>query len=455
MAMDYAARTAAELARALRSGRIDAVEIAEWTLDAAAQCGDQAIFTELTPERARKEARAARKRLRAGSPNSMLDGLPVAWKDLFDLKGRVTTAGSLVLKSEAPAKQDAAIIATGAKAGLVSIGCTNMTEFAYSAIGYNPHYGTPWNPSDPDVLRSPGGSSSGSAVAVARGLVAIAFGSDTGGSVRIPAAFTGITGYKSSTGRYSMAGVFPLSVTLDSLGPLTRSVEDCILADAVTRGLVKPAIRKRSLKGLELAVPGNVVLDDCDGAVIDNFEAALGRLRRQGVRIRRIAIPAFDEIPSLIARHGHLLGAEAYALHRARVTGPDAARMDPRVAGRILLAEKMSAYDLVSVQQARRRLITETDQLVGDAIVVFPTVPITAPAIEPLVRDLSEFLKTNLRALRNTMLGNFLDWCGVSVPSGADKEGLPTGFLFNARHNRDADVLSVAWSCERAVRGDA
>ncbi len=455
MSTDYTSQTAAELGRGLRSGKIDAVELADWTLDAAANSGDAAIFTELTAERARKEARAARQRLRAGSPHSVLDGVPVAWKDLFDLKGRVTTAGSVVLKSEPPAKVDAAIVAAGAKAGLVSIGCANMTEFAYSALGFNPHYGTPWNPADTRVQRSPGGSSSGSAVAVARGIVAIGFGTDTGGSIRVPASFNGITGYKSSTARYSMAGVFPLSVTLDSLGPLAHSVEDCILADAVTRGLAKAQIRKRPLKGLQLVVPSNAVVENCEPAVIGNFEATLARLRKAGVRIRRIAIPAFDEIPALIAKHGHLLGAEAYHLHRERITGPDASRMDARNVTRIRLVEKMTAYDLVAMQQARRRLIASTNALVADAILVFPSTPFTAPEVEPLERDPAEFLKINLRAMRNTMPGNFLDWCGVSVPCGLDAKGLPTGFLFNAIHNHDENVLSVAWSCEGAVRGEA
>lgn len=455
MAADFKGWTAAELGRGLRAGKIDAVELTAWTLDAAANSGDAAIFTELTAKRARTEALAARKRLRAGSPSSVLDGVPVAWKDLFDLKGRVTTAGSVVLKSEPPAKQDAALVAAGAKAGLVSIGCTNMTEFAYSALGFNPHYGTPWNPADTHVQRAPGGSSSGSAVAVSKGLLPIGFGSDTGGSIRVPASFNGITGYKSSTGRYSMAGVYPLSVTLDSLGPLAHTVEDCILADAVTRGLAKAKIRKRPLKGLELILPSNAVLENCEPAVIGNFEAALARLRKAGIRVRRIAIPAFDEIPALIAKHGHILGAEAYHLHRERVTGPDAARMDARNVTRIRLVEKMTAYDLVALQQARRRLIASTNALVGDTILVFPATPFPAPEVEPLERDPAQFLKVNLRTMQNTMPGNFLDWCGVSVPCGTEANGLPTGFLFNAIHGHDEDVLAVAWSCEGAVRGES
>ena len=248
-----APRTAAALGADLRTGRLDAVELTERTLAAINSHGDKAIFIEVFAARARREAAAAAARLKAGRPLSPLDGVPAAWKDLFDVEGKVTTAGSVVLKSDPSAARDAPLLAAAAAAGIVTIGTTNMTEFAFSGIGLNPHYGTPRNPHDPKVARSPGGSSAGSAVAVAAGLAPVAIGTDTSGSVRVPASFNGVTGYKSSTGRYPMEGVFPLSRTLDSLGPLAHTVEDCVLTDAVLRRALLPEVRGRPVADLRRA----------------------------------------------------------------------------------------------------------------------------------------------------------------------------------------------------------
>ena len=225
ISVDITGRSALQIAALLQSGAVDAEELAELTLDRIAECDDEAVFTVVAPERARREAREAAQRLRAGRPRSLLDGVPIAWKDLFDLEGMVATAGSRVLADEPPAARDAAVVAHLRAAGMVCVGRVNMTEFALSGIGINPHYGTPRNPHGKDVPRIPGGSSSGSGVAVALGLVPVSIGTDTGGSVRIPAAYNGIIGYKSTRGRYSMDGVFPLATSLDSLGPLCRTVE--------------------------------------------------------------------------------------------------------------------------------------------------------------------------------------------------------------------------------------
>lgn len=445
--------TAAELARKMRSGKADPVAAAEEAFDAVERTGDPAIFTGLLRERALREAKAARKRLKAGEPASLLDGVPVAWKDLFDVQGRVTTAGSIVLKSNAPATRDAALVAAGKTAGLVSVGCLNMTEFAYSGIGLNPHYGTPRNPRDAVVHRSPGGSSSGAGAVVAAGIVPLAIGTDTGGSVRIPASFNGIVGYKSSTGHYPMDGVFPLSRTLDTLGPLAHTVEDCVLADTVLRGLKKPKAKAASVKGLQLLVPETVFLDGCEEAVLANFEASLARLRKAGAKVKRMKMPLLQEILDLIARRGHILGAEALAVHWDRVHGPDAANMDQRVVKRILQAEKMPASDLVVFMQERERMIAAANAIADDAMIVCPTTAVVAMPIAPLEADHDVFFRNNARTLRNTMIGNFLDFCGVSIPNGTDADGLPTGFLFSAPHGRDTEVLSAAWGTEALVRG--
>jgi len=446
------ARTAAELGAELRSGRLDACDLLEETLDAIAAHPDKAIFTEVTAERARREASAARARLRSGLALSALDGVPMAWKDLFDVEGRVTTAGSIVLKGNAPADRDAHLLRAAVSAGIVTLGLVNMTEFAYSGIGLNPHYGTPRNPRDPEVARSPGGSSSGSAVLVAAGLSPLAIGTDTGGSVRVPASFNGVVGYKSSTGHYPMDGVFPLSRTLDTLGPLAHTVEDCVLVDAALRGALVPEARRGPVEGVRICVPETLVLEGCEPAVLANFEAAIERLAKAGARIERRPLPQLAAIPDLIAKHGHLLGAEAMHLHKDRVLGPDAARMDRRVVRRIRLAEKMTAVDLVEVQQTRARLIAETEAAIGDAILAFPTTPNVAMPIAPLEADDDLFFRENAKTLRNTMVGNFLDWCGVAIPSGVDKDGMPTSLLLSATHGRDTAVLSAALAAEPIIR---
>jgi aspartyl-tRNA(Asn)/glutamyl-tRNA(Gln) amidotransferase subunit A len=445
--------TVAQLTSQLRKGKLDAVDLTESVLDGIAKCNDPAIFITLLPERARSEAKAARKRLKAGNPASPLDGVPIGWKDLFDLKGRVTTAGSVVLESDPPAGADAALVQAGAKAGLISIGALNMTEFAYSGIGLNPHYGTPRNPHDTKLHRSPGGSSSGSGVVVAKGLLPVAIGSDTGGSIRVPASFNGIVGYKSSTGHYPMDGVFPLSRTYDVLGPLAQTVEDCVLVDAVLCGLKKPAVKKTDVKGRTFLVPDNVMFDGIEDAVATNFENALSRISKAGGKIKRKPFPAFEAILQLMTTRGTILGAEALHVHWDRVHGPDAECMDKRVVQRIKSAEKMKAVDLVEIMVQRQQLIAATTALIGDAIVVCPTTPHVAMAIAPLEADMEEFFRVNAKTLRNTMLGNFLDWCGLSIPSGVDRDGMPTGFLLSAPHGRDGDMLSVGLALEAAVRG--
>ena len=446
--------TVSQLSSLLRKKRLDAVELTERTLEAIARTDDKAIFIDVLAERARTEAKAAHKRRKAGKPASAVDGVPIGWKDLFDLEGRVTKAGSEVLRKEPSARRDAVVVAAAKKAGMVSVGVVNMTEFAYSGIGINPHYGTPRNPHDNGVHRSPGGSSSGSGVVVAKGLLPVAYGTDTGGSIRIPASFNGVVGYKSSTGHYAMDGVFPLAKTYDTLGPLAQTVEDCVIVDAALRGLKSPKAKMAPVKGKTFLVPKDIVFDGVEDDVAANLEASLSRISRAGGKIRRVAIPAFDRILKLVGTRGNVLLAEAYHVHFNRVNGPDAERMDPRVVRRIKLGDKMSAVDLVEVLEQRKLLMAETNELIGDAIVVFPTTPHVAPPIASLEADMEEFFRVNAKTLRNTMLGNFLDWCGLSIPNGKDRGGMPTGFLLSAQHGRDTDILSVGLSLEQVIRGE-
>jgi aspartyl-tRNA(Asn)/glutamyl-tRNA(Gln) amidotransferase subunit A len=427
------------------------VAIAEETLARIEGCDDPAIFTRVTSDRALMEARAASDRLRVGKRYGLLDGVPVAWKDLFDLRGMPNPAGSAVLADAPPAERDAPVVANLAAAGMVTVGRVNMTEFAYSGLGLNPHYGTPRNPHGKDHPRVPGGSSSGSAVAVARGLVPIAIGTDTGGSVRLPAALNGVVGFKSTSRRYSMDGVFPLSPTLDSLGVFARTVEETGLVDAAMRGLPASLPPLRPPEGVRIVVPTNIVLHDCEQAVLENFEDAIERLALAGALIERAPIPAFDEIVRLTAAHGTILAAEAYAIHKERVESDQATRMDRRVAARLKAGAKVTLPDYLALVFARRKLIADTNAQLAGAFVAFPTSPIVAPPIAPLENDDERFFATNARVLRNTSLGNFLDWCGVSLPSGADANGMPTALLLSATARNDEALLSLAMGCEALV----
>ncbi len=445
--------TASQISADLRSGRLDPLDLVDQVFTRIAEVGDPAIFTETLRPRAEAEARAARERLRAGHPNSLLDGVPVAWKDLYDLKGRVTTAGSVVLATNAPAAQDAALVSAGAQAGLISIGALNMTEFAYSGIGLNPHFGTPRNPNGTGAARSPGGSSSASGVVVANDIVPIAFGTDTGGSIRIPAAFNGVVGYKSSTGHYPMAGVFPLSPTLDTLGPLAHSVEDCVLADTVLRGLQAPEVHAAMVPALDFVIPDAVMFDGLAPAVAQNFNAAVTRLEQAGARVRRIALPELAETLDLITHRAVLVAVEALDFHWDRLHGPDVARIDARVVRRIMNAAKTSAVDYAILLRERKRLMGAVNARLGNALLICPTTPSVAMPIAPLEADQEVFFHHNGLTLRNTSLGNFLDWCGLSIPNGYDADLMPTGFMISAPHGQDRAVLAAGLAVEQIVRG--
>ncbi|WP_081157789.1 amidase [Ensifer aridi] len=448
-------KTLASLAALVQSGQSDPVALAEDTLTRIESHSDQAIFVGLMRERATREAEAASARIKAGRSLGLLDGLPVAWKDLFDLAGSVTTAGSMILKDSPPAAADAAVVAALSGAGMVSVGRTNMSEFAFSGLGINPHYGTPRNPASADVHRIPGGSSSGSAAAVAAGLVPLAIGTDTGGSVRIPAAMTGIVGYKATRGRYAMRGVFPLAGSLDSLGPLCHTVQDAVWADAALHGLTAPVIRRADLADLSMVVPETIVFDEAEPEVVTAFEQAIKRLEAAGAKIRRQAFPSFSKIFELMARHGALVNAEAYALHRDRLAGAEAARMDRRVVARTRLGEKITVSDYIALLAARDRLIHETlESLKAGELIAHPTVPHVAPPVDPLLADDDLFFKVNARTLRNTSIGNFLDFCGVSIPCGTGAAGMPVGFLLSAPHHQDDRLLSAALAAEAIIRGE-
>ncbi|MDO3444738.1 amidase [Agrobacterium sp. V1] len=452
--MAHRGKNIAQLSVLIQSGHLDPRSLVEETLDVIGQDDDQAIFIGLTAERAMAEAEAASKRIRDGRSCGVLDGIPVAWKDLFDLEGMATTAGSAVLAESTTASRDADVVTALKQAGMISIGRTNMSEFAFSGLGINPHYGTPRNPASQDGHRLPGGSSSGAGAAVAAGLVPVAIGTDTGGSVRIPAAFNGVVGYKASRGRYSMRGVYPLAKSLDSLGPLTRTVQDAVWVDAAMRGKATADVAHTPLSRLSLVVPETVFFDGIEDDVAAAFEQAVERLVRAGASVRRQAFPIFSELFDLIRQKGALVTAEAFALHKARLEGADAARMDPRVVARTKLGANISMPDYIAILEARERMTVAFSGMVGrHELLVSPTLPHVAAKVAPLIDDDDAFFAMNAKTLRNTQIGNFFDLCGVSIPCGTGEAEMPVGLLLSGLHGTDDHLLGVAMAAEEIVRG--
>lgn len=444
-------RSAAAIGRLIAKGDLDPVAAAEFFLDRIERDRENPSFILVTRERALKEAAASRKRHREGRPAGPLDGVPVAWKDLVDMAGERTTAGSALFAESPPKEKDAPIVANLSAAGLVALGKTNLSEFAFSALGLNPHFGTPRNPRDAATPRIAGGSSSGSAVAVAAGLAPCAIGSDTGGSIRAPASFCGIVGFKTSEGRIDKRGVFPLSRTLDTIGPLARTVEDCVLIDMALRGRSGPPVRPLDLNGVEFVVPDKTGIDDLDAAVAANLEAAMKRLAAAGAKVKSRPAPLIGAMRALTAQHGSLVAIEAYAEHRAILESADAQRMDRRVVRRAMGGRGVSGDDVIKLQRGREDLIAALGDELKGALLVLPATPMTAPPIDALERDDELFRATNLRAIHYTFLGNLFRMCGLALPCGEDAAGLPTGVQFLAPGGDDDRLLSIGLGVEIAL----
>ena len=449
-----ALQPAVAIGRALARGEASAVALTEHLLrQIAAQTSP--VFLAVTGDRALSEARAADGRIAAGRPVSPLDGVPIAWKDLIDMAGERTTAGSELFRGAALATVDAPIVANAAAAGMVSLGKLNLSEFAYSGLGLNPHYGTPVNPHDAGTPRAPGGSSSGSAVAVAAGLVPCAIGTDTGGSVRIPASFNGLVGYKSSEGRIDRKGVFALSPTLDSVGPLARSVEDCVYLDRVLRGVAPAQVPARSLAELTIFVPEGIVMSDLEPAVAANFEASLRRLEAAGATLKRGVAEPLEEAVRLVGELGSITAAEAYGEHRHRVDGSEGERIDRRVLARIMAGARMAPSALQALRRARADGMARLAALLEGALLAMPTTALVAPPIAALEADDAVFHTANLKALRNTAIGNFLNLPGLAIPNGTDEGGMPTSFLLSATGGGDEQLFGFGLAAEVAIRGPA
>ncbi len=441
--------TIQQLAADLAAGRTTSRQLTEEALERIEDTAGEGsrAFIKVWRKQALAAAEASDALRHTGLVPSLLAGIPVSIKNLCNVAGEATLAGSKALDDAPAAEEDAPVVARLRAAGAVIVGSTNMSEFAFSGVGFNPHYGTPGNPAD--RKRVPGGSSSGAAVSVADRMAVAALGTDTGGSVRIPAAVCGIVGFKPTARRVPIDGVVPLSTSLDSIGPLANSVECCAIVDAVFAGEPVAIPAAAPLAGLRFAVPMHFVMDDLEPVVATAFERALRTLAGVGVKIEKIDLPELNELNTINAR-GTFAAAEAYAWHRHLIErrGKD---YDQLVYPRIMRGKEMIAADYIDLLAARADLQRRISAITGNYdAVVMPTCAIAAPTLEE-VSTPDGFTKKNLLLLRNTTVGNFLDRCSISLPCHASGE-LPVGFMLMGEAMADKRLLAIARSVAPVVR---
>lgn len=447
--MTFAPKTPiTEILTALDTGQTTAAALLDTALERAKDAGGEGarVFTALMEDSARAEAAASDGLRKAGVPPRPLEGLPISIKDLFDVKGAVTTAGSRVLATEPPAEADAPVIARLRAAGAVLVGRTNMTEFAYSGLGINPHYGTPANAWDRASRRIPGGSSSGAAVSVTDGMATVGLGTDTGGSVRIPSSLCGLAGFKPTQSRVPIAGAVPLSTSLDSIGPLAPTMECCVRVHQVLAGETERRIPALPVKGLRLAVPKEFVLDDLDEPTSAAFQAALTRISEAGATVVDLSLPELLELP-LVNAKGGFTAPESYALHERHILrDPDA--FDPRVISRMLRASEQSAADYYALVNARADIQTRVAAKTSafDAVLM-PTTQRVAPPIAELEADDALYGSANMAMLRNCSVGNFLDRCAATIPVQAP-DSAPVGLMIMGETLSDDRILAISLGLE-------
>ena len=442
--------TILKLAAELAAGRTTSRQLTE---EALARIDDpsgegQRVFIKVYRTQALAAADASDALREAGLIPSPLAGLPVSIKNLCDVAGETTLAGSRALDDAPPAKADAPVVARLRAAGAVIVGSTNMSEFAFSGVGFNPHYGTPGNPAD--RKRVPGGSSSGAAVSVADRLAVAALGTDTGGSVRIPAAVCGLVGFKPTARRVPIDGVVPLSTSLDSIGPLANSVECCAIVDAVFAGEPIAVPDAAPLAGLRFGIPKQFVMDELDVTVAHAFERACKTLAAKGVKVETFDLPQLNELTAINAKGG-FAASEAFAWHQ-KLIGRRGNDYDPFVAPRIRRGAAMTAADYIDLLHARDDLRKRVAAItVNYDAVIMPTCAIVPPTLEE-VSTPEGFTKKNMLLLRNTSVGNFLDRCGISLPCHAAGE-LPVGFMLMGETMADQRVLAMARSVAPVMMG--
>ncbi len=447
--------TVLEISRDLERGRVTSRRLVEQLLERIADPRGEGAATFIAVHAASARAAADRSdRLRRrGIVRSPLTGIPVSIKDLFDEAGTVTRAGSAVLAGAAAARSDAVAVARLRAAGAIVVGRTNMSEFAFGAEGFNRVYGDPRNVWDRGAGRIAGGSSSGAAISVTDEMAVVGIGSDTGGSIRIPAALNGIVGFKPTAYRVPTAGCFPLAPSMDSVGPLARSVTCCALTDAVLSGTKAAPPRALRAAAISLLVPTNLVLDGLDAEVDAAFRAALRRLRRLGVAVERRSLPALDFYASIQRRYpGWIAVPEAFAVHRDRISS-SADRYDPTILRRIESGRAFSAADYIHGMSLRAELCTAfAEQTQRYDAVAMPTVPVLAPRIDQArqILDATPRGRLHLALIRNPILANYLDGCALSIPCNRPGDG-PVGLMLVGKHGRDAHLLRVGKTLEQLL----
>ncbi|MCY4287274.1 MAG: amidase [Aestuariivita sp.] len=441
-----------DLSRKMRNGKLrsrDLIEESFASIDADGAEGAK-VFLSIYTDAARAQADWVDSGRQAGVSLPPHAGIPIAIKDLFDVQGEVTRAGSRVLDEHGPANQDADIVMNLRRAGFVIVGKNNMTEFAYSGLGVNAHFGTPANPGDSQTPRVPGGSSSGAAVAVKRQMVPAAIGTDTGGSCRIPAAFCGTIGFKPTSTRVSNRGAIPLSQTLDCVGPLTTSVSCAAVLDSVLSGGHGDDVESFPEGGLRLGVLDGYVTEEMDEVVAGAYQDALTRLSRRGVRLTPLELPQLARLPAINSKGG-FVGADAYAWHKDLLE-TRADFYDPWVRDRFGAGKSQTAADYIAVGRERKHLqaLVDAKQEPFDALIL-PTVQIVPPTLNEL-KDQDHANAVNLLCLRNTAVGNFLDLPAISIPCHAEGS-LPVGLMLFGVRGHDRRLLSVARGLEQVIRG--
>jgi aspartyl-tRNA(Asn)/glutamyl-tRNA(Gln) amidotransferase subunit A len=436
--------------KSIAAGSVTAAEALSGAIEAGDSPACRHAFIRRFDATAHTTAQLVDRAREAGLTLPALAGMPVSVKDLFDVAGQPTTAGARALANATPATRDSTAVARLRAAGAVLVGHTNMSEFAFSGVGINPHHGTPVNPRVPGEPCVPGGSTSGGAVSVATGAAWAALGSDTGGSIRIPAALQGLVGFKSTQRLTPLDGCIPLSPSLDTTCAITRNVADAVLMHGILAARLPQPLR-RPLRALRLGVPSTWMLDGLDSAVASAFEATLRALAAAGAQIETVDMPALADLSTLQAGGG-FPAAESWAWHRHRLAKQEA-DYDPRVAVRIKRGAQISAADYLDLQHARQELIKRFSEAAQDFdALLSPTVPVTAPALAPLLADDALFFATNALLLRNPSAVNLLDGCALSLPC-QPRGSLPVGLMVWAPAMHDDAVLGVALAIEAVLAG--
>jgi len=406
---------------------------------------DEKVYTKLYAEPARAAADASDARRKAGVSLGPLDGSIVSIKDLFDVAGEPTAAGSLIHAGAAPATRDAVIVQRLRQAGAVILGRTNMTEFAFTAIGDNPHYGTPGNAADASLI--PGGSSSGAGVAVGEGTSDISIGSDTGGSVRIPASLNGVVGFKPTARRVPLTGAFPLSMTLDSIGPLARSVADCAFTDAIMAGEDPVALQPVSLADLRIGIPRGVLFGETQAEVAEAFEGCIARIGQAGARVTDLSVDDLIAEMRLATRRGTIASMEGAEVHADWLTSGASVPVDPHVTGPLSRALAVPASAYIRTIRRRGQLVADmAERLETIDVLALPTVPMVAPSIAAMAADEALRDRTEGLLLRNTQVANQFDLCAISLSMPGTK--LPAGLMLVGKHGEDRRLLAIAAAVE-------